>query len=230
MRNRPRVLPERIFVPRTRGDSTVARPPAPPWRLLAADIAWCIKADHKQPSPAEFVNYLLTPGILALATHRFAHAAYVSGWRLPARLLRLAGNLLGADIHEGVEIGPGCNIIHATGIVMAGARVGARVTILQNVTLGARGIEDHDQDGFPVVLDGAVIFAGAKVLGPITVGRGAMVGANSVVLHSVPDGMIAAGLPARVVKPAPERGFIEALRQGYEGGRGTEVGAHAHRN
>ncbi|MFN8556761.1 MAG: hypothetical protein U0531_05225 [Dehalococcoidia bacterium] len=159
MRNRPRVLPERIFVPRTRGDATVARPPAPPWRLLAADIAWCIKADHKQPSPAEFVNYLLTPGILALATHRFAHAAYVSGWRLPARLLRLAGNLLGADIHEGVEIGPGCNILHATGIVMAGARVGARVTILQNVTLGARGIEDHDQDGFPVVLDGAVIFA-----------------------------------------------------------------------
>jgi serine O-acetyltransferase len=199
------------MVPRHRGDSRVARPPMSAARLVWSDIKRCADADHKRLSPAEVANYLLTPGIGALATHRFAHAFYVRGLKLPARMLRLIGNaLFGADIHEGTEIGPGCNMNHATGIVISGARIGANVTISPNVVLGARGWEEHERDGFPVVHDGVVIFTGAKVLGPIVIGKGAMIGANAVVLESVPDGMIASGVPARIVKAAPDRSFPTA--------------------
>lgn len=108
--------------------------------------------------------------------------------------------LFGCHIDPKTVIGGGIHFPHPTGIVMGGeARLGRNVRVLQGVTLG---IAD-DSKRCPIVEDGVHIYAGAKVLGAITLGAGCRIGANAVVLRSVPAGAAAVGVPARVV---PARG------------------------
>lgn len=135
------------------------------------------------------------PGPLAILLYRLSHRLWVRGLHTVAELIwRLNYFLSGADIHPGAEIGGGLRLTHTAGLVIGkGAVVGSDVTLLHGVTLGgsSRGFFDPDfTDGFPTVGDGSKIAAGAKLLGPITIGRGCFVGANAVVARDLPDGTI----------------------------------------
>ena len=147
-----------------------------------------------RPSLALALERAVTrPGPLALLLYRASHRLWTQGLEFPAELVwRVSVFLTGADIHPGAEIGGGLRITHTSGLVIGrGVRIGSNVTILHGVTLGgsAKGWFDGVfEDGYPTVGDDTEIMAGAKVLGPITVGRGCFIGANAVLAHDLPDG------------------------------------------
>lgn len=116
------------------------------------------------------------------------------------KLLRHMNHMLtGADFVPGCQIGPGLLMEHPSGVVIGkGSVIGSNCTLLQQVTLGERLGKGDGRSQYPVLGDGAFIGAGAKVLGPVTIGRGSIVGANSVVLVDVPDGRVAVGIPAKI--------------------------------
>ena len=151
------------------------------------------------------------PGPLAIVLYRLSHRMWTAGLRTLAEVVwRLNLFLTGADIHPGAEIGGGLRLTHTSGIVIgSGAKIGSNVTLLHEVTLGgsSRGFFDETfTDGFPDVGDDTKIGAGAKLLGPISVGKGCFIGANAVVAKDVPDGEIvtagreASGLAKRVAQ------------------------------
>ena len=132
--------------------------------------------------------------------YRWSHALHRRGVRrLPDLLNGLNRRLNGIEIHPMAEIGEDLVVVHPVGIVIGGhCRIGNHVMINQGVSLGYRR-GPVPGDGHPTIEDEVVIGAGAKVLGPITIGRGAVIGANAVVLESVPPYATAVGIPARVV-------------------------------
>ena len=143
-----------------------------------------------------FLHY---KGFHALAWHRVAHGLWRDGRHDLALYLQSRCSLVfGVDIHPAVPVGRGVFIDHATGVVVGEtAVIGNDVPILQEVTLGGTGKQRGDRH--PKVRDGVLLAAGAKVLGNIVVGRGAKVGAGSVVLADVSPCATVAGVPARVV-------------------------------
>ena len=149
-----------------------------------------------KPSIAKAIQRLVTrPGPLAIVLYRAAHQLWIRGLETPAEIIWRVGYFLtGADIHPGAEIGGGLRLTHTAGLVIGkGARIGKNVTLLHEVTLGgsSRGtFEEGFVDGFPEVGDGCKIAAGAKLLGPIHIGRECFVGANAVVAKDLPDGTI----------------------------------------
>lgn len=164
-------------------------------RLLDADVLAAFEGDPAARSVDEVL--LCYPGILAMIHHRLAHQLYVLGVPLLARIVaELAHAQTGIDIHPGASIGAGLFIDHGTGVVIGEtAIIGERVRIYQAVTLGAKSFPT-DADGHPVkglprhpiVEDEVVIYAGATVLGRVTIGRGASIGGNVWVTHDVPTG------------------------------------------
>ncbi len=110
--------------------------------------------------------------------------------------------LLGGIIFPHAEIGEGLRLPHgAMGIVIhADCKIGNNVTIFHQVTIGVR--EGSGSWGAPVIEDGVTIGVGAKILGPITIGRGATIGANAVVIRDVPAGWTAVGVPAKNIPPS----------------------------
>jgi len=116
-----------------------------------------------------------------------------------AKLCSLANQILfGCDVARGAQIAGGLYLPHPNGIVIGEyVRIGRNCIIHQGVTLGARG-EDHELSN-PVILNEVEIGSGAKILGKLTIGKYARIGANAVVLESVPDKGIAVGIPAKVV-------------------------------
>lgn len=147
---------------------------------------------------------LLTPflhykGFHALQAHRVAHWLWTDGRRDLARLLQSrVSERFAVDIHPAVPVGRRVFIDHGTGVIVGEtAVIGDDVSILQEVTLGGTGKDSGDRH--PKIHDGVLLAAGAKVLGNIVVGRGAKVGAGSVVLRDVPPCATVAGVPARVV-------------------------------
>jgi serine O-acetyltransferase len=149
---------------------------------------------------------LLYPGFHAVLFYRASHAMWRRGWRLPARWLSQLGRwLTGIEIHPGATIGRRLFIDHGMGVVIGEtAEIGDDVMLYQGVTLGgiAPSIDSASQVNrkrHPTVKNGAIIGAGAQVLGAITVGEGARVGANAVVVKDVKGGCAVVGIPARVV-------------------------------
>lgn len=138
-------------------------------------------------------------GLHALWAHRAAHFLWQRGLKLLARMLnRFTQFSTGVDIHPGAVIGSGMFIDHATGVVIGETSViGNDVTLFQGVTLGGTGKAKGKRH--PTVGDGAVVGAGAKVLGDITIGAGSLIGGGSVVLNDVPDNSTVVGVPARLV-------------------------------
>lgn len=140
----------------------------------------------------------LEPGFRAVALFRAQDSMYRSGRpSLAMALMNLNQVLTGAEIRSGARIGPGLVMRHPSGVVIGiGTVVGARCTILQQVTLGERRIRDAD-GRYPVIGDDVVLAAGAKVLGPVRVGHRSLVGANAVVIEDVLEDSVAAAPAAR---------------------------------
>jgi serine O-acetyltransferase len=143
---------------------------------------------------------LAWPGVQALLAHRLASALLRARVPLMPRLIAvLARSLTGIEIHPAAEIGPGLFIDHGMGVVIGEtAKLGADVTIYQGVTLGGTGFATGKRH--PTVEDRVTIGSGAKLLGPITVGHGAKIGANTVVIHDVPPNSTVVGIPGHPVR------------------------------
>lgn len=170
--------------------------------LLREDIG-CVKA--RDPAARHTLEVILTyPGVHALILHRFANWLWKRGLRFPARVLSWFGRLVtNVDIHPGATIGRRFFIDHGAGVVIGEtAEIGNDVTLYHGVTLG--GTSWSPGKRHPTVESGALIGAGAKILGPIVVCAGARVGANSVVVEDVPPGMTVVGIPGRVVRESRE--------------------------
>ncbi|MBR7793855.1 serine acetyltransferase [Undibacterium sp. FT147W] len=163
--------------------------------LLDSDVIAAYQGDPAARSVDEVL--LCYPGVLAMIYHRVAHQLYLLGVPLLARIVaEIAHSQTGIDIHPGAQIGPGFFIDHGTGVVIGEtAVIGQRVRIYQAVTLGAKRFpadkEGNLQKGLPrhpIVEDDVVIYAGATVLGRITLGRGATIGGNVWVTTDVAPG------------------------------------------
>jgi serine O-acetyltransferase len=173
------------------------------WQSLKDDIQAIFERDPAARSRVEVL--LCYPGVHAVMFHRIAHGLWRRGWHLSARFLsQIARWLTGIEIHPGATIGRRLLIDHGMGVVIGEtASVGDDVTLYQGVTLGGVSLDPGKRH--PTVEDDVVIGAGAAVLGPFTVGRGARIGSNAVVLREVPPGATMVGIPARQVGPHPVR-------------------------
>ena len=139
-------------------------------------------------------------GVQALLAHRAAHAMLEAGAPMAARTIAyLSRAVTGVEIHPAARIGEGFFIDHGSGVVIGEtAEIGDRVTLYQGVTLGGTGLETGKRH--PTVGDDVTVGAGAKLLGPISVGDGAKVGANTVVVEDVPPGATVVGNPGHQVR------------------------------
>jgi serine O-acetyltransferase len=163
--------------------------------LLVSDLRAAYTGD---PAATGYPEILLVyPGMTTVMHYRLAHALHGLGATFLARQIsEIAHSLTGIDIHPGAEIGGSFFIDHGTGVVIgATAVIGERVRLYQAVTLGARSFPADDKGALikgrlrhPIVEDDVVIYAGATVLGRITVGRGSIIGGNVWLTHSVPPG------------------------------------------
>ena len=147
-----------------------------------------------------FLEVPLYASFWALLFYRISHLLHALGLPFIPRLISQTARLFtGIEIHPGARIGPGFFIDHGMGVVIGEtAIVGRNVTCFHGVTLG--GVDARPGRRHPLIGDDVVIGAGAKVLGPLAVGAGARIGAQSVVLADVPAGATAVGIPARIIR------------------------------
>jgi len=161
--------------------------------LLDNDIVAAFEGDPAAKSVDEVV--FCYPGVAAIIRHRIAHRLYLLGVPMLARIIaELAHAQTGIDIHPGAQIGESFFIDHGTGVVIGEtARIGRRVRLYQAVTLGAKRFEVDENgaivkggDRHPIIEDDVVIYAGATILGRITIGRGSSIGGSVWLTKSVP--------------------------------------------
>jgi serine O-acetyltransferase len=170
----------------------------------ATEIRRDVAAAHGRDPAARGVGapeILVTwPGVQALLAHRAASALHRAGVPLAPRMIATAARALtGIEIHPAARIGPGLFIDHGMGVVIGEtAEIGADVTLYQGVTLGGTGFATGKRH--PTVLDNVTVGSGAKLLGPITVGAGSKIGANTVVIHDVPPHSTVVGNPGHPVR------------------------------
>lgn len=172
-------------------------------QLIKEDLSCVFERD---PAARNRLEVLLTyPGLHAIIAHRFSHGLWRLGLRFAARWMSYCTRMFTQiDIHPGATIGHRFFIDHGCGVVIGEtAEIGNDVTLYHGVTLG--GVSWNAGKRHPTLCDGVMVGAGAKILGPVTVGAQARVGANSVVVRDVPDGMTVIGIPGRVVLPEDQR-------------------------
>ncbi len=174
--------------------------------LIRQDIA-AIQA--RDPAASSALAVALTyPGFHARLLHRASHWLWQAGATLPAHIVAMVARwLTGIEIHPAATIGQRLFIDHGMGVVIGQtAIIGDDVTLYHGVTLG--GISTKQEKRHPTLEDGAIVGAGAHILGAVTVGKNAKIGANAVVLQDVPANATVVGIPARVVKAStPEEAF-----------------------
>ncbi|WP_417318172.1 serine O-acetyltransferase [Emcibacter sp.] len=170
------------------------------------DISVAMERDPAARS--RFEAFFAYPGIHSLIFYRWAHWCWNSGFHTLGRILSHIGRVFtGIEIHPGAKIGKGVFIDHGMGVVIGEtAEVGDNCTLYQGVTLGGTSLEKGKRH--PTLEEGVIVGAGAKVLGPIILGRGSRVGSNAVVVKPVPENTSVVGIPAKVVQP-PESRKIE---------------------
>ncbi|MCC6828288.1 MAG: serine O-acetyltransferase [Novosphingobium sp.] len=176
------------------------------WRQIAQDVR-CVAA--RDPAANSRLEILLTyPGVHAVIWHRIAHRLWRRGWRFSARLVAwFARVLTNVDIHPAAVIGLRFFIDHGAGVVIGEtAQIGNDVTLYHGVTLG--GTSWSPGKRHPTLEDGVLVGCGAKILGPVTIGAGARIGANSVVVDPVPPRMTVVGIPGRIVIDRRERRIV----------------------
>jgi serine O-acetyltransferase len=181
---------------------------------LREDMACILERDPAARSRWEVLTCY--PGLHALVIHRLSHRFW--SWKL-RWLGRFVSNIgrtaTGIEIHPGATIGRRVFIDHGMGVVIGEtAEVGDECTIYQGVTLGGTSLDGGKRH--PTLGRGVVVGAGAKVLGPFTVGEGARVGSNAVVVRAVPPGATAVGIPARIIlDDAAQRREDQAAKLGF---------------
>ncbi|TBV05898.1 serine O-acetyltransferase [Phytopseudomonas dryadis] len=169
---------------------------------------------HRDPAARNaFEVVTCYPGLHAVWLHRLAHGLWRSGWKWLARVVsNFSRWMTGIEIHPGAVIGRRFFIDHGMGIVIGEtAEIGDDVTLYQGVTLG--GTSWNKGKRHPTLEDGVVVGAGAKVLGPFTVGAGAKIGSNAVVTKAVPAGATAVGIPGKIIVKSDADDEREAKRQ-----------------
>ncbi len=160
---------------------------------------------HRDPAARTTFEVLTAyPGLHAIWMHRLSHKLWLANWKWLARVLsNLARWITGIEIHPGATLGRRFFIDHGMGVVIGEtAEIGNDVTLYHGVTLG--GTSWNAGKRHPTLMDNVVVGAGAKVLGPITIGKGAKVGSNSVVVKDVPDEATVVGIPGRIVAQAKD--------------------------
>lgn len=173
-------------------------------RRVARELRLDVAAAHERDPAARGVSSLEIllewPGVQAVLAHRVAHALHESGVPLVPRVIAYAARAVtGVEIHPAANVGEGLFIDHGMGVVVGEtADIGRDVTLYQGVTLGGTGFATGKRH--PTVGDNVTIGSGAKLLGPIEVGHGAKVGANSVVITDVPPNSTVVGNPGHVVR------------------------------
>lgn len=184
------------------------------FKRLREDINFAKQVDPAARS--KFEIWLTYSGVHALSRHRVANFFYRAHLKLLARIISQAAKFFtGIEIHPAAKIASGVFIDHGSGVVIGEtAVIEKNVVIYQGVTLGGTG-KDNGKRRHPTIKEGAVISCGAKVLGGITVGEYAKVGAGSVVLKDVPPRATVVGVPARIVRINGEKVGI-ARDQGCE--------------
>ncbi len=192
---------------------------------LREDIDATIARDPAARSKLEVV--LLYPGFQAVLLHRVAHGCWKHRWHLLGRTIsQFSRWVTGIEIHPAARIGRRCFIDHGMGVVIGEtSEIGDDVTLYHGVTLGgmAPSVDSHsqrDQKRHPTLEDGVIVGSGAQVLGPITVGRCARVGANAVATKDVPSYATVVGIPAKAVQPRDRRAEPEPRFVAY----GTPTG------
>ena len=167
-------------------------------QLIHSDIEAWARIWNSKPSLAFVYHYC---GLRATVLYRISHALWKSRVPvLPGILFRLNITLHGFDVPPATVIGPGLYIPHPVGTVLSAERIGANVTFISSITVGMRG-----EGEFPVIEDGVFVGAGARILGKVTVGAHAKIGANAVVVKDVPAGATAVGVPAKIIASEPAR-------------------------
>src|SRR5438067_11252918 len=179
---------------------------------LRSDIACILERDPAARSSWEVLTCY--PGLHAIYIHKLAHWFWVNRLRWLGRFTSHVGRwLTGIEIHPGAKIGSCVFIDHGMGVVSGEtADVGDGCTIYQGVTLGGTSLY-RGQKRHPTLGAGVIVSAGAKVLGGFTVGEGARVGSNAVLLKEVPPGATAVGIPARILHKEVEAQREEAANQ-----------------
>ena len=165
-------------------------------KTLKADFQIIFERD---PAARNWLEVLFCyPGLQAIAFHRLAHGLYCLGIPFIPRLIsHIARFLTGIEIHPGASIGDNFFIDHGSGVVIGEtAEIGNNVLIYQGVVLG--GTSSQKKKRHPTIEDDVIIGAGAILLGPITIGSGAKIGAGSVVIRDVPPEKTVVGVPARI--------------------------------
>ncbi|WCP71834.1 serine O-acetyltransferase EpsC [Sphingomonas hankookensis] len=182
--------------------------------MVARLLRYLDSIKARDPAPRSRAEILTYPGVWAVAFHKVSHRLFRARWYFAARSINHFSRFLTAiDIHPGATIGRHFFIDHGFVVIGETAEIGDGVTIYQNVTLGGTS-PDNGIAGkrHPTISDGAIIGSGAQVLGPITIGTRARVGANAVVTKDVPEGTTVVGIPARptVVEggQAPDPRFV----------------------
>jgi serine O-acetyltransferase len=182
--------------------------------MVARLLRYLDSIKARDPAPRSRAEILTYPGVWAVVFHKLSHRLFSARWYFAARAINHFSRFLTAiDIHPGATIGRHFFIDHGFVVIGETAEIGDGVTIYQNVTLGGTS-PDNGIAGkrHPTISDGAIIGSGAQVLGPITIGMRARVGANAVVTKDVPEGTTVVGIPARptVVEggQAPDPRFV----------------------
>jgi serine O-acetyltransferase len=167
---------------------------------IRRDVAVAQTRDPAATGVGSFEVLATWPGVHALLAHRVAHALHDAGVPLLPRMIAAAArSVTGIEIHPAARIGNGFFIDHGMGVVIGQtAEIGDDVTLYQGVTLGGTGFATGKRH--PTVQDNVTIGSGAKMLGPITIGHGAKIGANSVVIHDVPPNSTVVGNPGHPVR------------------------------
>ena len=177
------------------------------YHLISQDIRIAKERDPASRTGLEIL--LCYTGIHAIWGHRIAHWMWKHNLKLPGRIFSNINRFLtGVEIHPGAVIGSGFFIDHGMGIVVGEtAEIGNNVTIYHGVTLG--GVKREKGKRHPTIRDGVVIGAGAKILGAIEVGKHSRIGANAVVVKSVPPNSIVVGIPGQVVVSSIPRPLVD---------------------